>query len=76
MFTDCAIYFRAKPFFEKKDRVSYEQLKKREPQSKMSTGNVIFADTRLAMMPYLVVEKRDVLELLVAIRKRLIERSK
>jgi len=42
----------------------------------MSTGNVIFADTRLAMMPYLVVEKRDVLELLVAIRKRLIERSK
>ena len=45
VFTDCAIYFRAKPFFEKKDRVSYEQLKKREPQSKMSTGNVIFADT-------------------------------
>jgi hypothetical protein len=76
VFTERAIHFRAKMLLhEKKDVVSYEELRKREPRSKI-TGSVIFAETTLATMPYLEVPTRDVIELLVAMRERLNEPSK
>jgi DNA repair exonuclease SbcCD ATPase subunit len=75
VFTERAIHFRATWFREKKYIVPYEELRKREPHASI-TGWVIFAETKLATMPYLEVKKRDVVELLVAIRQRLIKRSK
>ena len=78
VFTESAIHFRAKMLLlrEKKYVVSYEKLRECEPRSTMTTSGVIFAETKIATMPYLEVPRRDVMELLGAIRERLNERGK